>query len=171
MEQRLAITGGKPSPLDSTGLSLLSLDGGGVRGLSTLFILKRIMDQLNFERKRSSLEAVKPCEIFDLVGGTSTGGYVLIVFLGAYFIDDWRDSLIAIMLGRLEMDVDQCIDAYLKLAGEVFSEKSLPVDWLGRVKSKFDSKKLKDAIYKIVEKGGASGDEPFNDGKERGCKT
>ena len=171
MEQSLAITGGKLSLLDSTGLSLLSLDGGGVRGLSTLYILKRIMDQLNFERKKSSLEAVKPCEVFDLIGGTSTGGYVFIVFLGANSIDDRRNSLIAIMLGRLEMDVDHCIDAYLKLAGEVFSEKSLPVDWLGRVKSKFDSKKLKDAIYKIVRKGGASGDEPFNDGKERGCKT
>ena len=75
------------------------------------------------------------------------------------------------MLGRLEMDVDQCIDAYVKLAGEVFSEKALPVDWLGRVKSKFDSKKLKDAIFEIAKIGGASGDEPFNDGKERGCKT
>ena len=96
---------------------------------------------------------------------------MFIVFLGAYLIDDWRNSFIAIMLGRLEMDVDQCIDAYVKLAGEVFSEKSLPVDWLGRVKSKFDSKKLKDAIYEIAKKGGASGDEPFNDGKERGCKT
>lgn len=75
MEQRLAITTGRePGPLDSTGLSLLSLDGGGVRGLSTLYILKRIMDQLNFERKKSGLEAVKPCEIFDLIGGTSTGG-------------------------------------------------------------------------------------------------
>ncbi|KAI1676343.1 hypothetical protein KJE20_14072 [Pyrenophora tritici-repentis] len=28
--------GGEPNPLDTTGLSLLSLDGGGVRGLSTL---------------------------------------------------------------------------------------------------------------------------------------
>jgi hypothetical protein len=27
-------------PLDATGLCLLSLDGGGVRGLSTLYILK-----------------------------------------------------------------------------------------------------------------------------------
>ena len=171
MEQSLAITGGKPSPLDSTGLTLLSLDGGGVRGLSTLFILKRIMDQLNLERKKSSLETVKPCEIFDLIGGTNTGGYVFIVFLGAWLVDDWRNSLIAIMLGRLEMDVDHCIDAYVKLAGEVFSEKPLPVDWLGKVKSKFDSKKLKDAIHKIVKNGGASGDEPFNDGKDRGCKT
>ncbi len=75
MEKSLAATtGGEPSRLDGTNLNLLSLDGGGVRGLSTLYILKRIMDQLNFERKKSNLEAVKPCEIFDLIGGTSTGG-------------------------------------------------------------------------------------------------
>jgi hypothetical protein len=53
---------------------LLSLDGGGVRGLSTLYILKGLMDRLNHELKPPS--PVKPCEVFDLIGGTSTGGYV-----------------------------------------------------------------------------------------------
>jgi len=62
------------NPLDSTGLCLLSLDGGGVRGLSTLYILKRVMDRLNHVRKTASLPPVKPCEVFDLIGGTSTGG-------------------------------------------------------------------------------------------------
>jgi patatin-like phospholipase/acyl hydrolase len=66
--------GGEPNPLDSTGLCLLSLDGGGVRGLSTLYILKSIMDRLNGERQKSNLPPVKPCEVFDLIGGTSTGG-------------------------------------------------------------------------------------------------
>ena len=67
--------GGEPNLLDTTGLCLLSLDGGGVRGLSTLYILKSIMDRLNHERKQTaSLPPVKPCEVFDLIGGTSTGG-------------------------------------------------------------------------------------------------
>lgn len=65
---------GEPNLLDKSGLCLLSLDGGGVRGLSTLYILKNIMDRLNHERKQSGLPLVKPCEIFDLIGGTSTGG-------------------------------------------------------------------------------------------------
>jgi patatin-like phospholipase/acyl hydrolase len=64
----------EPNPLDSTGLCLLSLDGGGVRGLSTLYILKSIMDRLNDKRKTASLPLAKPCEVFDLIGGTSTGG-------------------------------------------------------------------------------------------------
>lgn len=65
---------GEPNPLDTTGLCLLSLDGGGVRGLSTLYILKNIMDRLNHERKTAGLPPMKPCEVFDLIGGTSTGG-------------------------------------------------------------------------------------------------
>lgn len=75
MEQATAtMFRGEPNPLDNTGLCLLSLDGGGVRGLSTLYILKSIMDRLNHERKKSDLLPVKPCEVFDLIGGTSTGG-------------------------------------------------------------------------------------------------
>lgn len=75
MEQATAtMFGVEPNPLDSTGLCLLSLDGGGVRGLSTLYSLKVIMDRLNGERKKSDLIPVKPCEVFDLIGGTSTGG-------------------------------------------------------------------------------------------------
>ena len=57
-------------------LCLLSLDGGGVRGLSTLFILRGIMNRLNDTREEQGLGRVKRCEVFDLIGGTSTGGYV-----------------------------------------------------------------------------------------------
>ena len=77
MEQAtLTKHGGKPNPLDSTGLCLLSLDGGGVRGLSTLYILKGLIDRLKQERK--NLPSLKPCEVFDLIGGTSTGGSVVL---------------------------------------------------------------------------------------------
>jgi patatin-like phospholipase/acyl hydrolase len=66
--------GGEVNPVDTTGLCLLSLDGGGVRGLSTLYILKGVMDRLNYERQAAKHPLVKPCEVFDLIGGTSTGG-------------------------------------------------------------------------------------------------
>jgi hypothetical protein len=68
--------GGEPNPLDSSGLCLLSLDGGGVRGLSTLFMLKSLMKRLNGQRQEAGLPRVRPCELFDLIGGTSTGGRV-----------------------------------------------------------------------------------------------
>ena len=64
------------NPVDHRGLCLLSLDGGGVRGLSTLYVLKQLMRRINAERQESGEPTIKPCDIFDLIGGTSTGGYV-----------------------------------------------------------------------------------------------
>ena len=52
-------------------LRLLALDGGGVRGLSTLQILKQLMDTIDSE------SPPKPCDYFDMIGGTSTGGLVV----------------------------------------------------------------------------------------------
>jgi len=54
-----------------------------VRGLSSLLILREIMNDI--EQQVEATEVVRPCEYFDLIGGTSTGG------------------LIAIMLGTLGM--------------------------------------------------------------------
>lgn len=49
-----------------------STDGGGVRGLSPIIILKEIMKAVN----RGRASKLNPHEVFDLIGGTSTGGYV-----------------------------------------------------------------------------------------------
>ena len=49
---------------------ILSLDGGGVRGLSIIMILKYIMKRLNRARGFS----LHPWQEFDMIGGTSTGG-------------------------------------------------------------------------------------------------
>ena len=62
---------------------VLTFDGGGVRGLSSLLILREIMEDI--ERRTEADELPLPCDYFDLIGGTGTGG------------------LIAIMLGRLGM--------------------------------------------------------------------
>jgi len=52
---------------------LIFPDGGGVRGLSTLMILQHIMDGVNNHRPDDS-PPLEPWQIFDLIGGTSTGG-------------------------------------------------------------------------------------------------
>ncbi|KAL9007010.1 MAG: hypothetical protein Q9180_009736, partial [Flavoplaca navasiana] len=143
-------------PVDTTGLCLLSLDGGGVRGLSTLYILKSIFRQLNQERKITHLPPVKPCEVFDLIGGTSTGG------------------LLAIMLGRLEMDIDECISCYTELMKEVFATRKrlIPLTWWGeRTEGRFDSSNLRNAIEGVITKRGLSKEEPLDDGNNRGCRV
>lgn len=81
--------------------------------------------------------------------------------------------LIAIMLGRLEMDIDECIEAYTKLAEAVFSQKKslLPFNLKGKVKAQFDSSKLEKAIQETVKRSGISETDLFNDGNEQGCRT
>lgn len=76
--------------VDQTPVRILSLDGGGIRGESQLHMLKELMVQVQSELALSNQSStqrglVKPCEFFDLICGTGTGG------------------LIALMLGRLEM--------------------------------------------------------------------
>ncbi|PVH83911.1 FabD/lysophospholipase-like protein [Cadophora sp. DSE1049] len=80
----------------------------------------------------------KPCEVFDLIGGTSTGG------------------LIAIMLGRLEMGIQEAIDAYLEFSTSIFRPKRKKVALLARVADvlkttgRFDTENFEKCIKRIV---------------------
>lgn len=77
------------------------------------------------------------------------------------------------MLGRLEMDVDECIEEYRELMKSIFSEKTnnLPVDWSGNIQAQYDSKKLRLAVEKVVAEAGASPQDLLNDGKTRKCRV
>jgi patatin-like phospholipase/acyl hydrolase len=65
---------------------LLSLDGGGVRGLASLATLDKMMRMID------PVNPPKPCEVFDMIGGTSTGGYVSQFISGR--ADIFADSLL-----------------------------------------------------------------------------
>lgn len=84
----------------------------------------------------------KPCDYFDLIGGTSTGG------------------LIAIMLGRLKMDIEDCIKAYLKISQAVFQPRKRKFNIFGRasdalkIRGRFDSEALKRGIQTIAVQAG-----------------
>ncbi|KAF5009795.1 hypothetical protein FDECE_4002 [Fusarium decemcellulare] len=134
-------------------IRLLSLDGSGVRGLSTLFILKRIMDQLNIERERAGEPRQRPYEVFDLIGGVGT----------------------AIMLGRLEMNIDKCIAAYTELMERALTPR-LSAGVISTSTTElnppyFDSDALKQEIKRIIRMGGRSPFELFNNGVDQGCKV
>lgn len=53
---------------------LLNADGGGVRGLSSIMILKHLMRRINDRRKDNN--RLEPWQVFDMIAGTSTGGSV-----------------------------------------------------------------------------------------------
>ncbi|KAF5700877.1 calcium-independent phospholipase [Fusarium globosum] len=130
----------KPIAPESRGICLLSLDGGGVKGLFSIIIIDRLMQETR-RLEGPGAEHKKPCDYFDLIGGTSTGG------------------LLAIMLGRLQMDTQLCIQAYKSLSKEVFSRKfkvpflesfrkasNVALSW-----SWFDGDKLQEAVCRTVK--------------------
>ena len=80
-------------------------------------------------------------------------------------------SLIAIMLGRLQMDIQPCIDAYSELSRRIFCNRGLPVDWRGKVTGRYKASELEDAVRTIIKNSGSSEDAPLNDGKDRGCRV
>lgn len=119
-------------------------DGGGVRGLSSLLILQELMESV---RKSQGLEvAPLPCEYFDMIAGTSTGGYgeSNLTLIGLY-TDLAPTRLIAILLGRLRMSVSDCIELYKKFGQEIF-EKEL--GWT--TSTRFSSAVLQSVLEKII---------------------
>lgn len=60
------------------------------------------------------------------------------------------------MLGRLNMSVEECIDAYLQLSSDVFQPKRSSFNLLGRasdalkVRGRFSSEELKKKIQEIT---------------------
>lgn len=128
-------------------VALLSLDGGGVRGLSSLRILQRLMASID------PVNPPKPCDYFDMICGTSTGG------------------LIAIMLGRLEMNVDDCIREYQQLSSRVFTKVRHRLDWKGNLQGRFDHLELEEGIKDLVRRLHTSENELFQQPNGSKCKT
>lgn len=117
-----------------TAKKILSMDGGGVRGFSSLLILDHVMKTLG-DILGARLE---PWQEFDMVAGTSTGG------------------LIAIMLGRLRMSVAECIEAYKDLSRNIFTPTHQMVNVAGKMvdflksKGKFRSEPLEGCVKQIL---------------------
>lgn len=76
------------------GLRMLSMDGGGMKGLGTVQVLKEI--------EKGTGKRIH--ELFDLICGTSTGG------------------MLAIALGIKQMTLDQCEEIYKNLGKLVFTD-------------------------------------------------
>ncbi|KAK6858309.1 FabD/lysophospholipase-like protein [Apiospora arundinis] len=136
--------------------TVLTLDGGGIRGYSSLLILQKIMERIKtietietieleeahhssayypWGKNGSSDDTFRPCHYFDYIAGTSTGG------------------LSAIMLGRLRMTVPEALASYKKFGNEVFGK---PRFWHGRSplwypREKYDEKRAERVIRAIID--------------------
>ena len=83
---------------------LLTLDGGGIRGILSLGILEELEGQLR--RARGTGEDFRLCQFFDYIGGTSTG------------------AILAACLA-LGKSVSELIDFYRELGPKIFDKASL----------------------------------------------
>ncbi|KAL9026016.1 MAG: hypothetical protein Q9196_005259 [Gyalolechia fulgens] len=117
------------------GLTSSAIDGGGVRGYSSLLLLEQFMQGVvslcQGEPQRTS-DKIRPCEYFDLIGGTGTGG------------------LIAIMLGRLRMTLGQCKEIFEEMTQVVF-ESDKTIAGLPYRSTLFKASRLEDAIRACVQ--------------------
>ena len=91
----------------------------------------------------------KPCEYFDLIAGTGTGG------------------LIAIMLGRLRLDLETCKEVYVRMTRKVF-ETDKTFAGIPYRSTLFKASKLEEAIRECVREYTIFEDEG-NDGTNGGA--
>ncbi|XP_045611711.2 calcium-independent phospholipase A2-gamma isoform X1 [Procambarus clarkii] len=85
---------GYTSPVKGHGIRLLTIDGGGVRGLVALEVLRKI-----------EAEAGHPIhELFDYICGVSTG------------------AILAVMMGVQRLNLDKCETLYRELSTQIFTQ-------------------------------------------------
>lgn len=116
-----------------------------------LIIIQELMHRTFVEtegRAPRRNEIPKPCDHFDLIVGTGTGG------------------LIALMLGRLRLDLETCKELYVRMTRMVF-ETDKTIAGIPYRSTLFKASKLEDAIRQCVrehtvfeKEGNDGGDEP-----------
>jgi hypothetical protein len=131
--------------------------------MSELLILQEIMNRIKHEENLDRVPL--PCEYFDMIGGTSTGGSAIIASIYAAYL---FARLIALILGRLRMSISDAITRYDSLAKEVFHD--------GRKSfgdGKFKASVLEHVIKQIVEVATDDADSRMMDTRSDGevCKT
>lgn len=119
---------------------ILVIDGYAFRGLGPLYIIDKIVKSASLRAKKP----LRPCDIFDLICGTSSGG------------------LIAILLGRLGLDCDTAITEYLNIVKACCGEDEARL-WDSILDNKpVNSPSAHDAVLSaVIAKYSASADAPM----------
>ncbi|KAI0965763.1 hypothetical protein F4678DRAFT_467205 [Xylaria arbuscula] len=125
-------------PPDS-GLRVLVLDGGGVRGIVELCVLRVLESRLGLPLHR----------FFDLVVGTSTGGILSLGF------------------GHELWSVEECIERFKAVVGEAFTPRKGQVQGFHHIQlliqgSKYETKPIENALQSSFGNGNLFGDRQKN---------
>lgn len=116
-------------------ITVLCLDGGGIRSYSSLLVLRALMDVIRsfLAPETTSGDIIRPHEVFDYVFGSSSGG------------------LIAIMLARLNMTDQQCLDVFQAHAENMFLRRQPLYRIFGPLyTTKYSSKSITKATKLVV---------------------
>ena len=77
-------------------LRILTIDGGGLQGVSTLLILQRLLNSIA-KNNGGADGKPRPCDVFDVIAGIGSGGWL------------------ALLLGRFQMDVGAALSEWYNL--------------------------------------------------------
>jgi calcium-independent phospholipase A2-gamma len=77
------------------------------------------------------------------------------------------------MLGRLEMNIDDCIDAFTGMMDDIFKQKhKLPFKvFTGQVQPRYDSAILEKCIKSVIREAGFEPDAKLREPKKSACKV
>ena len=124
---------GSPKPL-----RILTIDGGGLQGVSTLLILGKVLEDIGKARNPENPKKPRPCDVFDVIAGIGAGGWL------------------ANLLGRFRMDITSCLTEWYKIVDRTTSSKlkELPRRMLQRcyVDTKRLVKQVED-LTKLYDRG------------------
>jgi predicted acylesterase/phospholipase RssA len=129
-------------------LRILSVDGGGVRGRAVLEILAAQL------KAAGHPEDVQPGKLFDMMGGTSTGG------------------LVALLLGRLGLTIPEAISLYEDVSKSIFRSSGIrqTFRWM-KTRARFDATLFEEKVKEEIERRFGCQDEPLANQDESACKT
>jgi hypothetical protein len=112
-----------PKSPGQKGLRILSLDGGGTRGIASLAMMKSIVD---------SLDGVEVCDAFDMIAGTSTG------------------AIIAFLVGLRRESNEKARKRYDALIEKIFIKSSLATPMLLFTTASYSEVPFKQVMMEIL---------------------
>jgi patatin-like phospholipase/acyl hydrolase len=118
-------------------ICILSIDGGGIRGILPGVILTYVENKL----REKQGDDVRLSDYFDLVAGTSTGG----ILTSMYLLPDEH--------GRPKFQAEDAVNLYLENGGEIFKAPFLRrvVNPFGLFESKYPAKNIEKILKKYFD--------------------
>ena len=120
-----------PKPTEP--LRILTIDGGGLQGVSPLLILNRLLVSIA-DGSEDPIKKPRPCDVFDVIAGYGAGGWL------------------ALLLGRFRMDVVDALTEWHNLISHITpSSKAEQLRMRMMEHTYFDTERLVEHVDKLAD--------------------